>query len=124
MVHDNSGDLIEKLSDLFDSIVPAPLLEDYPKEALPLGTVVRSITHDKLGIITDAFYGDLDKDQTKIIIYSLFLFPKKKLTPTYNDSVEQFYLANEYEYDIIAYLMIQPVDVKKMMSYLGGKIIK
>jgi|7_EtaG_2_1085326.scaffolds.fasta_scaffold129429_2 hypothetical protein len=123
MEEDNTDDLIQRLGNLFESIVPSTEMEDYPKEALPLGTWVRSKTHNKLGVVTDAFYGDLDKNGTKIIIYSLFLLPAKSFIPDYRESPEQFYMSNEYEYDIIAYLMINPVNIKKMMSYLGGKIL-
>ena len=39
----------------------------YPQEALSPGTLVRSIKKDRLGMVADAYYGELDKDKKKII---------------------------------------------------------
>ena len=50
-------DLLQKLKEAFEVILPAPSSEVYPEEAVPLGTYVRSIRYKKLGVITDAFYG-------------------------------------------------------------------
>ena len=81
---------------------------DYPAEALPEGTFVRVNRLNMLGIITDAFYGEVDKDGKKIIIYTLLLFPKK------------FYMINEYEYDITGFLMMNPVDINKVLPQIEG----
>jgi len=44
-------------------------MKDYPEEAVPLGTIVRSIKLDRLGVVTDAFY---DKD---VLHYECFFIP-------------------------------------------------
>ena len=62
----------------------------------------------------------MDADNQKIIIYTILLFPQvDSLTraPKRND---QYYMSNEYEYDIIAYLMMKPVDLTKLTDNLGG----
>jgi len=113
-------DLIQRLKEAFDSILPPTPVGEYPSEALEVGTYVRSIRHDKLGVITDAFYGELDADGKKIVIYTILLFPKAdSLTrmPNHND---QYYVSNEYEYEVIAYLMIKPADLDKLTENLGG----
>jgi len=111
------SDLLQKLKEAFDSL--APMKQDpYPKEALALGTYVRAIRHDKLGVITDAFYGDLDKDGQKIIVYTILLFPG---TNHFGSAAhEKYYVSNEYEYDTIAYLMLPPTDLASLTAKLGG----
>jgi len=113
-------DLVERLKEAFDSLIPPDSFPEYPQEALEMGTIVRSITHNRLAVITDAFYGDVDETGKKIIIYTLFLFPKR--TPLDNTSLEKdkYYLVNEYEYNIIAYLMMKPINMSKLKSFLGG----
>ena len=37
-------------------------LDDYPKEAVALGTFVRANRFNRLGVVTDAFYGEQDKN--------------------------------------------------------------
>ncbi len=62
-------DLLQKLKDIFEEAFKAQGPADsYPTEALPRGTYVRSTRLDKLGIITDAFYGDIQKEGTKMIV--------------------------------------------------------
>ena len=119
----SNNDLLEQLRDIFDSVVPTTPSGEWPKEALPSGTVVRTNRLNSLGVITDAFYGDLDADNKKIIIYTLFLFPKKQLG-NLSQIPQKYYLINEYEYDITAYLMIKPLDVDKMMNTLEGGFYK
>mgnify|MGYP003120812001 CR=1 len=112
------SDLIRKLKDAFDSLVPE---KDtlYPKEALPLGTYVRAKRHDKLGVITDAFYGEVDEAGQKIIVYTILLFPNPH---TYFgvSGKDQYYVSNEYEYEVIGYLMIPPANLTALTSELGG----
>ena len=117
------SELVEKLKDIFDSVVEKEPLESYPKEALPLGTLVRSNRIDRLGVITDSFYGEVDKDGKKIIIYTLLLFPKKNnsFTATEKNST-QYYLTNEYEYEITAYLMMNPINLSHLTKELGGNL--
>tara|TARA_Y100000592_G_scaffold90995_1_gene150400 strand:+ start:1159 stop:1515 length:357 start_codon:yes stop_codon:yes gene_type:complete len=115
----HEDDLFSKIKDAFDSVLAGGPIGDYPKEALPLGTWVRSNDLDRLGVITDAFYGELDKDNQKIILYTVLFFPKaRNLTPNYTNKKPQYFLSNEYEYDITAYLMIKPVDLKKFGGLL------
>jgi len=126
MKDSKNDDLIQRLKEIFDSVLPPISLGEgeYPKDALPLGTYVRAIRHDKLGIITDAFYGELDKDKQKIIFYTILLFPTiDPLTraPKQND---QYYITNEYEYEVIAYLMISPADLSKFTENFSRGLFK
>ncbi len=106
-------ELLSEIKDAFDNVLEGGPIPAYPNEALPLGTWVRSNKVDRLGVITDAFYGDLDKDNQKIIIYTIIFFPKTRdITSSYTNN-SQCYISNEYEYDITAYLMIKPVDLRK-----------
>ena len=116
-------DLIQRLKEIFDAVLPPPPVGDYPKEALPLGTYVRPIHHDKLGVITDAFYGELDADNNKIIVYTILLFPQVDPLMLSPKQTDQYYLTNEYEYEIIAYLMIEPADLSTLTAELGGKLV-
>lgn len=112
-------DLLSQIKDAFDSVLSSGPLGDYPKEALPLGTWVRSDELDRLGVITDAFYGEIDKNNQKIIIYTVLFLPKTGSMASSYSKNSQYYLSNEYEYDITAFLMIKPVDLKKF----GGLIL-
>lgn len=94
--------------------------DKYPEEALPVGTYVRPIRHDRLGVITDAFYGELDANNTKIIVYTILMFPKNSPMGHLSKEPEQYYISNEYEYDIIAYLMVAPADMDKITRNLSG----
>ena len=120
MNHDD--DLSSKIKDAFDSVLAGGPLGDYPKEALPLGTWVRSNDLDRLGIITDAFYGELDKDNKKIIIYTILIVPKTNHMSKLLKQDEQWYLTNEYEYEVTGYLMMNPIDVSKIMIRLEGGV--
>ena len=118
----NNDDLIEKLKDVFDSVLPPASVEDYPEEAMRVGTYVRSSRLDRLGVITDAFYGDLDSDNNKIIIYTILILPEKSKIGKDIDRRNKYYLVNEYEYDVIGYLMINPIDVKDIARIVNGGI--
>jgi len=84
---------------------------------------VRSIKKDRLGIVADAYYGDLDKDKKKIIVYTILLIPDRH-SFSYQQEVAQdrLFMINEYEYDIYAYLMIPPLDFNTINDSLGGII--
>ena len=68
MSKEKDEDLVNKLKEAFDSVFENSPLGSYPKEAVKIGTLVRSHRLDRLGIVTDAFYGELDEDNQKIII--------------------------------------------------------
>jgi hypothetical protein len=96
---------------------------EYPLEALEIGTLVRSIKKDRLGMIADAYYGGRDEDNRKIIVYTILLIPDKtKFSYQREISEDRVYLINEYEYDIYAYLMVPPVDFMEINNSLGGII--
>jgi hypothetical protein len=118
---DNSDNVLDKIKQIFESAIPKDLPGEYPKEAMPLGTIARSLRMDRLGIITDAFYGDLDKDNQKIIVYTLLLLPppSNSFASKYKNQSEKYYLSNEYEYEVIGYLMLKPVNVEKLFSIVG-----
>jgi len=120
MSNKKDDDLIQKLKDAFDAVLPPTALGEYPKEAMPIGTYVRSIRHNKLGIITDAFYGELDADNKKIIIYTILLLPGGDSLGGSFKKPDKYYVTNEYEYDVIGYLMIKPVNVRELASTVGG----
>ena len=115
----NSEDLLRKLKEVFEAVLPKSD-KIYPEEAVPLGTYVRSTRYNKLGVVTDAFYGDVDKNNQKIIVYTVLLFPRTDSFTKVSQMGEQHYITNEYEYDIIAYLMMAPVDLAKLTAELGG----
>ncbi len=106
---------LEELHLILEESLNSPMAKvDYPKEALPVGTYIRSTRLDKLGIIISAFYGDRDKDGKKIVVYTVLLYPENSLVGTYTD---QFYVSNEYEYEIIAYLMIGRANLSDVADY-------
>jgi hypothetical protein len=110
-------DLIQRLKEAFGSVAPSKE-SPYPKEAVPLGTFARATRHDKLGVVTDAFYGEVDEDGQKIIVYTILLFPDSN--PFKANPSEQYYVSNEYEYEIIAYLMLPPVNLAALTAQVGG----
>ena len=111
---------LKNVAEIFDEYSSDGNSEDIPKESMKLGTLVKALRHNKLGIITDAYYGAMDADNKKIIIYTLFLFPKNLFASSQIDKKEQFYLSNEFEYDVIGYLMIPPVNVDKLFNQIGS----
>ena len=97
---------------------------DYPEEALQRGTLIRSKRFDRLGVITDGFYGDVDEDKVATIIYTVLLFPPTSFTAAlFSDQADDYYISHESEYDIIAYLMMKPVNLKKLVKTLGGGLL-
>ena len=113
-------DLIERLKEVFNNVMPPPPSGEYPKEGLPLGTYVRPVRYNQLGVITDAFYGELDADNQKIIIYTILLFPSADPLSRISTKTGKYVLTNEYEYEIIAYLMVGPADLARLTANLGG----
>ena len=100
------------------SIVSDLNAENYPKEAVPKGTYVRSTRLKRLGLVIDAFYGEDDLDGKRIVIYTVFLFPPFNNQSLVMNNQDEYYVSNEYEYEIIAYLMMNPVDISNMsISY-------
>ena len=82
-----------------------------------------SVSNGSVGIVTDAFYGDVDSDGKKIIIYTVLLFPERDPFGSVTNKSEKFYVSNEYEYDVIAYLMMPPVDLSEFTMTLGGNFL-
>ncbi len=117
----STDEILQKLKEAFDVILPQG--SDYPSEAMKLGTLVRSIRHDRLGIITDSFYGDVDSMGTKIIVYTVLLLPPPPGLVIPSSKKDQLYLTNEYEYELVGYLMMKPVDIKKLSQYMGGGLV-
>ena len=118
----SDDDILERIKEAFDAIAPIGPPGEYPDEALPTGTYVKTKRQNALGIITDAFYGDLDADNQKIIIYTVLLLPNGH--KDYKSSeVSRYYLTNEYEYEITAFLMIRPIDMLHVNKILRGGII-
>ena len=122
MCKEADEELVQKLKDTFDIVLSESKVSGYPKEAMSIGSYVRSHRLNRLGFITDAFYGDLDKDNKKIIIYTILVIPKTEHMAMMLKQDEQFYLTNEYEYEVTGYLMMKPIDVSKIMIRLEGGI--
>lgn len=105
-------------------------VEEVPKEAMPIGSLCRSVRLDRLGVVIDAFYGGLDEDQKKIVIYSILILPESKGMNHFSEYTNKtalkkssFYVSNEYEYEVIGYLMIPPVDISIFSSLLGNDLL-
>jgi len=119
----NDEDLLQKIKDACENLASAKTVMDYPKEALPLGTWVRSHRLDRLGVVTDAFYGELDVNSQKIIIYTVLLFPKMQWAVPGDMQNTEYHMSNEYEYEVTAFLMINPVNLKSLTKQLGGLVL-
>ena len=100
--------------------------KNYPKEAVPLGTFVRSKTLDRLGVVTDAFF---DEEVENKLIYTCFLFPNTAPGRYYKnllnkDSEIHGILIEESEFDLIYYLMMGHVDIEEMnIFHITGDLI-
>ena len=114
--------LINRLKKGSSGVIPDSADGEYPTTALPLGTYVRSIRFNQLGVITDAFYGELDADRQKIIIYTILLFPTLDPLARMTTKTGKYFITNEYEYEIIAYLMVGPADLRQLTTNLGGEL--
>jgi hypothetical protein len=115
-------DILGRIKEAFESVFPADITASYPSGALPLGTYARSKQLDRLGVIVDAFCGKKDADGQPITIYSLLLFPKKSAIMPVAPSDNPYYLINEHEYDVIAYLMMDPIDITQFAPLLKREI--
>ena len=103
-------------------VLPPTDPEKYPVEAMPSGTLARSNRLNRLCIITDAFYGETDEEGTPIIVYTLLVFPdfrSKTRVPGHSD---QYYITNEYEYEVTGYLMIGPVDMSQIKINIEDEV--
>tara|TARA_R100001079_G_C4369345_1_gene118381 strand:- start:16 stop:378 length:363 start_codon:yes stop_codon:yes gene_type:complete len=116
-------DSIDRLRQMIDSIIPTRTDLAYPKEAVALGTIIRSIPEDRLGVVVDAYYGDVDKDKKKIIIYTVMLFADHKKTMYTGRLPDSILVLNEYEYDIIAYLMLPPLDLERLAKFIKEPLL-
>ena len=119
---EDNEDLVDKVKEVFESAFSSIGLQDYPREALKPGTFVRANRIDRLGFVVDAFYGELDKNNTKIIVYTVFLFPERSVYAKKSNPNSLGQVSNEYEYEVTAYLMLKPINVKKVLSDFGGGI--
>lgn len=121
MVNDESNESIQAPDEeLKPPSPPIEMGEIYPKEAMKPGTYVRVHRLSRLGLIDDAFYGGLDEDENRIIIYTIVLLPVTA-RDRYNTPEEMSYaLTNEYEYEVTGFLMIKPVDMEKLNNSLSG----
>ncbi len=119
----STNDIFETLQQMAESLAEGRDM-DYPNEALPVGTWVRSERLGRLGFITDAFYGDKDLDNQNIIVYTLLLIPNRNKFSPSKGGADQYYLTNEYEYEVTAYLMMNPINVANLMLELGGRMLK
>tara|TARA_B100000212_G_C27279498_1_gene492422 strand:+ start:388 stop:768 length:381 start_codon:yes stop_codon:yes gene_type:complete len=122
MTSQDPSEIYDSLKKVFEDILgPDAEKLKYPKEALPIGTFIRSTRLDKLGVVIDAFYGDLDLDDQKIITYTVLLFPDVSNKFSNYDTIEKFYVSNEYEYEVIAYLMIGKANMEEVSKYFNLK---
>jgi hypothetical protein len=110
--------ILDKFKQAIDSIIPNRDDIVYPKEAIPIGTMARSIPENRLGVVTDAYYGDVDISGKKIIVYTIMLFPDKSKTMYKAYPSDSILVVNEYEYDVIAYLMVPPLNLVKLSKFL------
>ena len=78
---------------------------------------------DRLDLLAYQFYGDVDLMGTKIIVYTVLLFPPTPGLGRPSPRKDDFYLTNEYEYELVGYLMMEPVDIKKLSQYMGGGLV-
>ena len=122
MVNEENSEPTESLNEgINSSSPPVEMGEIYPKEAMRPGTYVRVNRLSRLGLIDDAFYGGLDEDENRIIIYTIILLPVNA-RDRYNTPEEMSYaLTNEYEYEVTGFLMIKPVDMEKLNDSLNGR---
>ena len=115
----NNENVLDELKKALDLVSSGVDMDNYPKEALPIGTYARSTRLDRLGLVVDAFYGDVDKDGKKIVVYTLLLFPSSGVSMRFSKDSDHYYLTNEYEYETICYLMMNPLDVSKILTNFG-----
>jgi len=114
-------DLLEGISDVIRDVIESEEGE-YPSEAVPKGTYVRSSRLNALGVVTDAFYSESYGQQ--IIIYSVLCLPNTRTGDYYLNIMEsphmiskELFVYDETEFDLTYYLMIPPVDMDKIQIY-------
>jgi len=94
---------------------------NYPAEAVPVGTLVRSVKFDSLGVVTDAF------EEGGVIYYTCFLIPntssrsqlnmgRHSTTSTNRSSIEGL-LIEESEFDLVCYLMLGRVNLDNLSFF-------
>jgi len=88
----------------------------YPREAVPLGTYVRSVRLNRLGIVIDAYYEYtyMNEQEQKVISYTILL-PPSGYTSSHDD---EYVIIHESEYDTVCFLMIEPVKIKSILKNL------
>tara|TARA_R110002110_G_scaffold46424_1_gene140330 strand:- start:1532 stop:1840 length:309 start_codon:yes stop_codon:yes gene_type:complete len=97
---------------------------NYPSNAVPLGTFVRSKALNRLGVVTDAFIED------KQIYYTCFTMPNTapglyhyNLMNKGRDDTVHGMMTEESEFDLIFYLMIGPMDLDEIdIFYASGDL--
>ena len=119
----DNKELYHQLKDVMDDLLGQHDGSGHPPESLPMGTYIRAQRYDRLGVIVDSFYGDVDKDGKKIIVYTVLLFPEATAVISSFNKSGQFYLSNEYEYEITAYLMMNPIDIRQISHIIGGDLL-
>lgn len=97
-------------------------IEEIPKEAVEIGTLCRANRFNRLGVIVDAFYGEKDLNDNKMIIYTILSFPNTN-NMSFIDDENPYFLSNEYEYDVTCYLMIKPIDISIFSSILRDHLL-
>ena len=126
MKQDFDDFFIEKLKEAYEIAVSDQETDEMPKEAVKKGTIVKSLRHDRTGVVVDSFYGDYDKDNQKIIIYTLLLLPDNRFMTSSSSNLDssRYYFTNEYEYEVIAYLMVPPINIDSLLVNMekGEKI--
>ena len=98
------------------------MTRNYPSNAVPLGTFVRSKALNRLGVVTDAFTED------KPIYYNCFIMPNTapglyhyNLMNKDTDDTVHGIMTEESEFDLIFYLMIGPMDLDEIdIFYASG----
>ena len=114
--YSDGDDLVDRLKSVFDSVLDKS--SDYPPEAMKPGTYVRANRLKCLGVILDSFYGDIDADNKKIIVYTVFLFPDR--LKNRHQKKNDYFVSNEYEYEVTGFLMLKRMDVSNIIIRLNG----
>jgi len=108
-----------QLSDIISSLSGLGNESSYPKEAVPLGTYIRSVRYQKVGIVIDAYYEYtyMNEEEQKIVMYTLLLPPSGFVT-SHDD---QFIITQESEYDTICFLEIKRAKIKQILKSLNNR---
>ena len=108
-----------QLTDIVESLSGLGNQSSYPNEAVPLGTFVRSVRYNRLGIVIDAYceYTYMNEEEQKIIMYTILL-PPSGYVPSYDD---QYLIVQESEYDTVCFLNVKPVKIKQILKSLNQR---